>query len=148
VSKQDFNLTSGIYKMEQFVVASEAEGNAAALNRQKKADYFMTSVSADSLGEVPDGNIGEFLKYIPGIQVNYSNADASTVSMRGQDPDATIFMIDGQIPAAAGTPPRSSTGSSDQSARAFEFTQASITSVESVQVYKAPPPWLRPRPAA
>ena len=112
---QDFAMTSGIYKLDKFVVASEVEGNAAQVNKQKKADIFMTAISADSLGEVPDGNIGEFLRYVPGLQVNYVNADASTVSVRGQDPEATTFTIDGQIPAAAGTPPRSSTGSSDQS---------------------------------
>jgi iron complex outermembrane recepter protein len=141
---RDFAMTSGIYKLEKFVVATEVEGNAAQVNKQKKADFFMTAISADSLGEVPDGNIGEFLRYVPGLQVNYVNADASTVSVRGQDPEATTFTIDGQIPAAAGTPPRSSTGSSDQSSRAFEFTQASITNIESVEVFKAPPPWLAP----
>ena len=51
----------------------------------------MTAISADTLGEVPDGNIGEFLKYVPGLLVNYSNADAATVSVRGQDPEATTF---------------------------------------------------------
>ncbi len=141
---EEFNLTTGIYKMAAFTVASEVEGNAAQINKQKKSDTFMTAISADTLGEVPEGNIGEFLKYVPGLQVNYVNADASTVSMRGQDPDATTFTVDGQIPAAAGTPPRSSTGSSDASARAFEFTQMSITNIESVEVFKAPPPWLAP----
>ncbi|MCX6934168.1 MAG: carboxypeptidase regulatory-like domain-containing protein, partial [Verrucomicrobia bacterium] len=141
---QDFALTAGIYKLGAFVVASEVEGNAAQVNKQKRADHFMTAISADTLGEVPDGNIGEFLKYVPGLLVNYSNADAATVSVRGQDPEATTFTIDGQVPAAAGTPPRSSTGSSDASSRAFEFTQASITNIESIEVYKAPPPWYAP----
>ena len=144
VAKQEFNLTSSIYKMDAFVVASQVEGNAAEINKQKNADHFMESISADSLGSVPDGNIGEFLRYMPGIQVNYSNADANTVSMRGQDADATVVTFDGQIPAASGTPPRSSSGSSDVSSRAFEFNQASINNIESIEVYKAPPPWMAP----
>lgn len=143
-AKSDFNLTSGLYKMDAFTVAAEVEGNAAQVNKQRKADYFMTAVSADTLGEVAEGNIGEFLKYVPGLQVNYVNADASTVSIRGQDPESTLFTIDGQVPAAAGSPPRSSTGSSDASSRAFEFTQASITNIESIEVFKAPPPWMAP----
>lgn len=142
--QETFNLTAGIYRLEAFTVAAEVEGNAAQTNKQKRADFFLTAVSADTLGEVPEGNIGEFLKYVPGLQVNYVNADASTVSIRGQDPESTLFMIDGQVPAAAGTPPRSSTGSSDASSRAFEFTQASITNIESIEVYKAPPPWMAP----
>ncbi len=143
-AKEDFNLTANIYKLEAFTVATQVEGNAAEINKQKKADHFMESISADSLGSVPDGNIGEFLRYMPGIQVNYSNADANTVSMRGQEADATVVTFDGQIPAASGTPPRSSSGSSDASSRAFEFNQASINNIESIEVYKAPPPWMAP----
>ena len=144
VSREDFNLTTGIYKLEAFTVAADVEGNAAQVNKQKKADFFVTAISADTLGEIPEGNIGEFLKYVPGLQVNYTNADASTVSVRGQDPESTLFMIDGLVPPAAGTPPRSSTGSSDASSRAFEFTQASITNIEAIEVYQAPPPWMAP----
>lgn len=143
-SHQDFELTTGIYKLDKFVVAAEVEGNAAEINKQKKADYFMESVSADSLGTVPDGNLGEFLRYVPGLQINYVNADASTVSMRGQEADATAVTFDGQIPAAAGTPPRSSTGSSDASSRAFEFNSTTINNIESIEVYKAPTPWMAP----
>ncbi len=142
--REEFTLNSNVYQLDVFKVAAEAEGNAAQVNKQKRADFFVTAVSADTLGEVPEGNIGEFLKYVPGLQVNYVNADASTVSVRGQDPESTLFMIDGQVPAAAGTPPRSSTGSSDASSRAFEFTQASITNIESIEVFKAPPPWMAP----
>ena len=144
VTKQEFNLTSSIYKMDAFVVASEVEGNAAAINVQKKSNYFVQAISADMLGNVSEGNIGEFLRYVPGIQVNFVNADASTVSMRGQDPEATVFTFDGQIPAAAGTPPRSSTGSTDASSRAFEFNQSTINNIESIEVFKAPPPWMSP----
>ncbi len=144
VARAEFNLTAGIYKLEAFTVAAEVEGNAAAINQQKKADFFVQAISADTLGIVPDGNIGEFLRYVPGLQVNFSNADASTVSMRGQDPEATLFTFDGQVPAAAGTPPRSSTGSSDASSRAFEFSMATINNIETIEVYKAPPPWMSP----
>ncbi len=142
--REEFNLTSGIYKLEAFTVAAEREGNAAAINQQKKSDFFVQAISTDTLGIVPDGNIGEFLRYVPGIQVNFSNADASTVSMRGQEPEATLFTFDGQVPAAAGTPPRSSTGSSDTSSRAFEFSMATINNIETIEVYKAPPPWMSP----
>ncbi|MEN9634036.1 MAG: hypothetical protein RL077_2440 [Verrucomicrobiota bacterium] len=142
--REEFNLTASIYQLAAFTVAAEIEGNAAAVNQQKKSDFFVEAISADTLGNVAEGNIGEFLRYVPGIQVNFSNADASTVSMRGQDPEATVFTFDGQIPAAAGTPPRSSTGSSDASSRAFEFSQSTINNIETIEVYKAPPPWMAP----
>jgi TonB-dependent receptor len=143
-AREEFNLTAAIYRLDAVVVAAEIEGNAAAVNQQRKSDFFVQAISADTLGVVSEGNIGEFLRYVPGIQVNFSNADASTVSMRGQDPESTVFTFDGQIPAAAGTPPRSSTGSSDASSRAFEFSQASINNIETIEVFKAPPPWMAP----
>ncbi|MBL9201678.1 MAG: DUF2012 domain-containing protein, partial [Opitutaceae bacterium] len=142
--RAEFNLTAGIYKLAAFTVAAEVEGNAAAVNQQKKSDFFVQAISADTLGNVNEGNIGEFLRYVPGIQVNFTNADASTVSMRGQDPESTLFTFDGQVPAAAGTPPRSSTGSTDASSRAFEFSQASIANIDTIEVFKAPPPWMAP----
>lgn len=142
--RAEFNLSAGIYKLAAFTVAAEPEGNAAAVNQQKKSDFFVQAISADTLGNVNEGNIGEFLRYVPGLQVNFTNADASTVSMRGQDPEATLFTFDGQVPAAAGTPPRSSTGSSDASSRAFEFSQSTIANIETIEIFKAPPPWMAP----
>ena len=39
--RAEFNLTAGIYKLAAFTVAAEAEGNAAAVNQQKKSDFFV-----------------------------------------------------------------------------------------------------------
>jgi len=86
---------------------------------RRKPTAFMTAISADTLGEVPEGNVGEFLECVARPPRKLLHADASTVSVRGQDPEATLFTIDGQVPAAAGSPPRSSTGSSDASSRSL-----------------------------
>ncbi|MEY2877677.1 MAG: hypothetical protein RLZZ15_57, partial [Verrucomicrobiota bacterium] len=58
--------------------------------------------------------------------------------------ESTLFTFDGQVPAAAGTPPRSSTGSSDASSRAFEFSSATVANIETFEIFKAPPPWMAP----
>ncbi|MBM3844177.1 MAG: carboxypeptidase-like regulatory domain-containing protein [Verrucomicrobia bacterium] len=49
-ARREFALTSAIYRMDAFVVASEIEGNAAAINAQKKADFLVQAISADTLG--------------------------------------------------------------------------------------------------
>jgi TonB-dependent receptor len=139
-SRADFNLKSAAYTMEQFVVAAEAEGSAYAANKQKKSDFMMLAVSSDSFETSADGNIGEVLKYLPGLQVNYSDASPSTVSIRGQDAAMTLFTMDGARPAAAGSPPPSS----DTASRAYELNQTSVQSIESIEVYKAPPPSMPP----
>ncbi|MGH7944638.1 MAG: TonB-dependent receptor [Opitutaceae bacterium] len=143
-ARQNFELTSGIYKMDTVVVASELEGNAAELNKQKKSDVFMQSVSTDMLGVSPQGNIGEFLKYIPGLLVDYGTvSDASSVTMRGQDAESTLFTFDGVVPAATGFTPRANQPG-DQSSRAMNFRDMTIDNIESIEVFKAPPPWMAP----
>jgi iron complex outermembrane recepter protein len=143
-ARQDFALTSGIYKMDTFVVASELEGNAAQLNRQKKADVFTQAVSTDMLGVSPEGNIGEFLKYVPGLLVDYGTvSDARSVSMRGQDAESTLFTFDGMVPAATGFAPRAN-NANDVSSRAMDFRDMTIDNVESIEVFKAPPAWMAP----
>jgi len=132
----DFSLKSKVYTMGEFVVAAEAEGSAYATNKQKKSDYFILAVSSDSFDTTADGNLGDVLKSLPGLEVNYTDANASTVSIRGQDAAMTAFTRDGVAPAAAGTPPQSQ----DAASRAFEFQQVAIHSIESVEIYKAPPP--------
>jgi iron complex outermembrane recepter protein len=143
-ARLDFALTAELYKMDKFVVASEVEGNAAQLNKQKKSDVFMQSVSADMLGAIPQGNIGEFLKYIPGLLVDYGTvSDANTVSMRGQDAESTLFTFDGVVPAATGFASRAG-NANDVSSRALAFRDTTIDNVESIEVFKAPPPWMAP----
>src|SRR5690606_31210507 len=75
-TRQDFSLrtqsTAGeedTVKMETFVVVSEREYNAQAIaiNEQRFAPNPMNVVSTDAFGEINQGNIGEFLKHVPGV---------------------------------------------------------------------------------
>ena len=135
----DFNMRPPAHRMEEFVVVADSAGGDDALERQKNSDHFMLAISADRFESSPDGNLGEILKFIPGLQVNYADGQASTVSFRGQDAAMTSVMIGGVTHAAAGTPQ-----AGDASSRAFEFNQMSIQTIESVEVYKAPPPSMPP----
>ncbi len=42
-----------------------------------------TVVSADTFGDQSEGNVAEFLKFLPSIGVGYVDQDARTVSVRG-----------------------------------------------------------------
>lgn len=137
----DFDLTSSLYKMDAFVVAGEVEGNAAEINKAKKSDVFINAISADMLGTIPGGNVGEFLKYVPGLLVDYGAfPEAETVSMRGQDADATQFTFDGMPQASAGRVPRAA----DESTTGMNFNDMTIDNIEAIEVFKAPPAWMSP----
>jgi hypothetical protein len=77
---RDFELVSTLVKpaskdeilqISKFVVTTEREGNAKAIMEQRRNMNISTSVAADSFGDVTEGNVGEFLKFLPGVDVEY-----------------------------------------------------------------------------
>ena len=65
----------GIQVMEAFTVSNAREGNSKAIAAQRKDMNIITSVSSDVFGEVMDGNVGEFLKYLPGVDLEYVESE-------------------------------------------------------------------------
>jgi hypothetical protein len=51
----------GVLQLAAFTVDSEREGNAKAIQAQRRNMDITTSVSSDIFGDVTDGNVGEFL---------------------------------------------------------------------------------------
>jgi len=132
----DFSLTSNAYDkdtiiLDQFVVASAREGNAKAIMDQRNAENMKQVVASDSFGTVSEGNAGEFLKLMPGMSIDYVEADARAARIRGMDPKYTVVLMDGAPVASAGS-------SSLGTGRTFEFEQISIASIESVEITKTP----------
>lgn len=116
--------------LNQFVVSSEREGNAKAIMEQRAALNMKNVVSSDNFGEVTGGNVGEFIKYLPGIVMDYVDADARAARIGGLDPKYAGVSIDGMRMASAASASFSGTS------RQFEFEQASINSIEAIEVNK------------
>jgi iron complex outermembrane receptor protein len=138
---RDFSLTNKDYnkdvlKLGQFVVASDREGNAKAIMEQKNSLEAKRVVSTDTFGSISEGNVGEFLKYMPGVVIDYTEADARSVSLGGLDPKYTAVTLDGSPIASSGMAAASGTTAN----RAFEFEQISINSIESVEIMRTPQP--------
>lgn len=119
--------------LDPFVVAESKETNAIAIaaNEQRFSANIKSVVAADAFGDVAEGNVGEFIKYLPGVSVDYVAADVRTISVRGFADNFTSVAVDGAQMASA-----ASSGSS----RAFELEQVSINSVSRVEVVKVPTP--------
>ncbi len=137
---QNFELTSraryGEDKtlvLDTFVVESqrEYEGDALATNEQRNAPNVKVVMSSDSFGTINEGNPGEFLKYLPGITVDYVAADVRTVSVRGFAAQFTNVYWDGF---------RMTSSASGSSNRIFEFEQVSINNTSRTEVSKVPTP--------
>lgn len=132
----DFSMTSKtdeIVKLGAFRVVTERDGDYKALQEKKSALEIKTVMSSDAFGDVSEGNVGEFLKLMPGVQMDYVDADVRTMSIGGLDPKYTLILMDGAPLAAAGT-------SGIGSGRTFEFEQLSISSIANVELSKTPTP--------
>ncbi len=118
-----------IVMLDAYVVSSEREGNAKAFMEQKNALNMKNVVASDAFGEVTQGNIAEFLQYLPGLTIDYRGDDARAISIRGLDPKYGGVTMDGARMAT-------SSSSDPKRARQFEFEQVSINSVETIEVNK------------
>lgn len=119
--------------LDTFTVESqrEYEGDALATNEQRYAPNVKVVMSSDSFGTINEGNPGEFLKYLPGITVDYVAADVRTVSVRGFAPQFTNVYWDGM---------RLTSSASGSSNRIFEFEQVSINNTSRTEITKLPTP--------
>lgn len=136
--RQDISLTSASYDTEKvnlgtFVVNATREGNAKAIMNQRVAVNAKKVIAADAMGNVSEGNVGEFLKLMPGVAMDYVEADTRAMRVRGLNPKYANVLFDGMQPASAGS-------SNVGTGRAFEFEQLSISSIETVELTKAPTP--------
>jgi iron complex outermembrane recepter protein len=122
-----------VVRLNQFVVSGAREGNAAAIMQQRVAVNTKKVISADAMGNVSEGNVGEFLKLMPGVAMDYVEADTRAMRVRGLNPKYANVLFDGMQPASAGS-------SNVGTGRAFEFEQLSISSIETVELTKAPTP--------
>jgi TonB-dependent receptor len=135
---QDFGLTSAIYGdttvvLEEFQVNTEREGNAKAIMQQRVAINTSKVIAADAIGNVSEGNVGEFLKLMPGVKMDYVEADARQLRVRGMNPKYSTVLLDGFQVASSGS-------SNIGTGRGFEFEMLSIDAVETVALTKAPTP--------
>ncbi|HVU33794.1 MAG TPA: carboxypeptidase regulatory-like domain-containing protein [Opitutaceae bacterium] len=127
-----------VVKLNQFVVQSERYQSAEqiAVNEQRYSVNLKDVVAADTFGHVAKGNVGEFVKFLPGIQVQYGGtyinpADAAYISVRGYGPDNTAITIDG-VPVSNPSPASLS--------RAVGLDMLTINNASRVEVIKVPTP--------
>jgi TonB-dependent receptor len=144
IVERDVALTSasrygpdGTVKLDSFVVSTsrETDAEAIAINEQRFAPNIKNVVAADSLGDVMDGNVGEFLKFLPGITAEYdteSGGSVASVSVRGFPSSMAVLSTDGMEMANTGNPQGAS--------RVFQFKEVSINNISRLEVTKVPTP--------
>src|SRR4051794_9457852 len=97
-----------------------------AINKKKKADQIVESVSAEDIGKLPDASIGEAIARLPGITSQRLSGRADVISIRGFGPDYSTTLLNG----------REQTSTGDN--RAVQFDQYPAEVINQVNIYKTP----------
>ena len=117
----------------EVVVTGVREGDARAIMSQRRSMNITNNLSSESFGEVSEGNVGEFLKFMPGVATqNQGGADDTVryVGLRGLPPEYTSVTINGISVAGADA------NEGATSSRSFSFEQASLSSIDSIEISK------------
>jgi TonB-dependent receptor len=119
-----------VLQLAAFTVSSDREGNAKAIAEQRRNMNIVTSVASDVFGDVTDGNVGEFLKFLPGVDVDYVESETRGPRLGGMDAQYTAVSFDGVRLASADANRTGDLG------RATSFEAFSISSIESIEIHR------------
>jgi TonB-dependent receptor len=121
----------GTVKLQAFTVSSEREGSAKAIMDQRNSMNITNTVASDAFGDNAEGNVGEFLKHLPGVELDLFYGEVRTVRLGGLGSEYTSVTMDG-ISLASTDANNSGSGA----ARSFTMEMASLNSMESIEVNK------------
>lgn len=114
------------------VTEKQLSGRASALQEQKNAPNIKNVVSFDEFGEMGEGNVAEYLKFTPGLDISYSPNVPLYMSIRGMPSSGTVVTTDGSTMAS--TQPVTS--------RNFDFSLTATANIDRVEITKTPTPDL------
>lgn len=131
---QDIILGAGganVVTMEKFSVnAQEVIAEEIATHEQRSAPNIKNVIATDAFGDITGGNLGDFLQYVPGLTVEYSDIEVAGVSARGFGSAMTNYSSDG-APLAGG----------DISAtRRTRLNHLGLNNLARIEVTKVPTP--------
>ncbi|MEY2878385.1 MAG: hypothetical protein RLZZ15_765, partial [Verrucomicrobiota bacterium] len=120
-------------KLDAFTVSTskEMEGAAIAINEQRFAANIRNVVSTDEFGAVAEGNVTEFLKYLPGVTVDQSGGDGRWISIEGAPSANTPITMGGIGLPAPGN---------NNTTRSIEVGFFNLNNVSRIEVSHSPTP--------
>lgn len=139
VARQDFDLGTHdatttareqVVKLDAFTVAErELSAQSSALQEQRIAPNIKNVIAFEEFGDMGDGNPGEFLKFVPGIQIAMNPAIPSDATIRGMPGSGTLLMVDGMELSSDGP-----------AGRGASYTAANVANMDRIEITKVPTP--------
>lgn len=118
-------------RLPEFTVSTLREGSGKAIMDQRNSMNITNIVASDIFGDDAEGNLGEFLKHLPGVEADTAFGEVRTIGLRGLGSEYTSVTIDGMSMNTADPTLQGATNS-----RAFTFETVSLSSMEAVEISK------------
>lgn len=134
VNMKSIGIADDMVVLEEYVVAARKDKDAAALaiQQQRFSNNIKNVVSTDAYGEIHQGNIGEFVKHMPGVNIDFKDGNnASGISIRGFGPNFTNVTMNGSAMASTSQANTSSYN------RQYSLEQSDISNIARIEVSKS-----------
>ncbi len=121
-------------KLERFTVVADRvmSAQALAMNEQRNAANIKNVVAFEELGEQGMENIGNYVRFLPGVVIIDDGTDASSLGLGGFPDSMSTVQVDGGGVA--------STGTGTESSRKLSLQDVPLVNVERIDVTKVPTP--------
>ena len=125
-ASRKFQLKPTVIQGEEVVVTGQARGQQAAINQQLTANTMVNVVSTEKIKELPDANAAEAIGRLPGVALQRSGGEATTIVLRGMSAGFSTVTLDGvRVPAT------------EADARGVDLSMMSQGSLAGIELYKA-----------
>jgi TonB-dependent receptor len=124
---------AAVVQMSALVVRGGGEigATAMAINEQRFAANIKSVVDIAEFGDLGESNVGEFVKFLPSVAIDYNGNEPRTIAVRGIAPNYTALTIDGNRAASA---------ASGQNTRNTELVGFALHNLARIEVTKTPLP--------
>lgn len=139
MAKLDFNLKAPGQqptKNGDIMVIGARESGARELMAQRRELQIADVLSTEAYGDIAGGNPAEFLKYMPGVDVDGTNGTSLYAYLRGLPAEFTRTQLNGMDIVSANANAPTGYSNAAAAARIFSFESISMSAIDSVTTYK------------
>ena len=99
----NFNVGDDVRLLDNVLVTGQRGALFSAINRQRSSDTLISVLTSDVIGTLPDENVAESARRIPGLSVQNDQGEGRFVTIRGLDPTLNAVSVNGvRLPAPDG----------------------------------------------
>ncbi|USD22407.1 TonB-dependent receptor [Microbulbifer variabilis] len=116
-------------RIEEVQVIGILESATKNLEIKRDSLAVVDAITAEDIGKFPDKNVADSLQRVPGVTIDRSGGEGSTVSIRGTSSEWTLTQLNGNYIATSG---------SGAPSRNFNYLLLPSSMISKAEVYKSP----------